>query len=162
GQQRDWHAPLAFVALAVGGAATLALPWVMARAQHPLVPLSLFRSRNFTVTNVSTLIIYGALAVAFYYLPLYLQGTVGYTAAAAGLALLPGTVLLALLSSRIGALADRYGPRWFMAAGPAIMALGVLWLVRLPAAGEAWTLRPGDPGSFAPPIGYVTGILPGI
>ncbi|HET6319921.1 MAG TPA: MFS transporter, partial [Chloroflexota bacterium] len=55
GQQRDWHAPLAFVALAVGGAATLALPWAMARAKHPLVPLSLFRSRNFTVTNLSTL-----------------------------------------------------------------------------------------------------------
>ena len=162
GQQRDWQDPAALVALAVGGAATLALPWAMRRSEHPLVPLELFKSRNFTVTNVSTLIIYGALAVAFTYLPLYLQGTVGYTAAAAGLALLPGTVLLALLSSRVGTLADRYGPRWFMAVGPAIMAVGVLWLVRLPAVAEAWALRPGEAASFVPPAGYLTGVLPGI
>ncbi|MGH2406127.1 MAG: MFS transporter, partial [bacterium] len=82
GQQREWRDPLGFIALAVGGAATLVFPFLMARSPHPLVPLHLFRSRNFTVTNLSTLVIYGALYVAFYYTPLFMQGTLGYTAAA--------------------------------------------------------------------------------
>src|SRR5256884_539900 len=86
GQQRDWQDPLGYVALAVGVLCTIALPFYMARVPHPLIPLSLFRSRNFTVTNVSTLLIYGALYVTFYYLTLFVQGTIGYTAAAAGLA----------------------------------------------------------------------------
>src|SRR3989442_1669379 len=85
GQQRDWQDPVGYVALAVGVLCTIALPFYMARAPHPLIPLSLFRSRNFTVTNISTLVIYGALYVTFYYLTLFIQGTIGYTAAAAGL-----------------------------------------------------------------------------
>src|SRR3984893_12633858 len=90
GQQRDWQDPLGYAALAVGVICTIRLPFFIARAAHPLIPLSLFRSRNFTVTNISTLLIYGALYVTFYYLTLFLQGTLGYTAAAAGLAGIPG------------------------------------------------------------------------
>src|SRR5216684_1601997 len=78
GQQRAWRDPLGYIALAVGVAATIALPILMARSQHPLIPLSLFKSRNFAVTNLSTLLIYGALYVTFYYLVLFLQGTLGY------------------------------------------------------------------------------------
>ena len=93
---------------------------------HPLIPPSLFKSRNFTVVNISTLLIYGALYVVFYNLALFQQGTLGYDAAAAGLSGLPGSILLTVLSSRIGRLAGRYGPRWFMVIGPLIMAGGVL------------------------------------
>src|SRR5881398_4065600 len=102
GQQRDWQDPLGYVALAVGVLCTIALPFYMARVPHPLIPLSLFRSRNFTVTHVSTLVIYGALYVTFYYLTLFMQGTIGYTAAAAGLAGIPGTLFLVFLSARFG------------------------------------------------------------
>src|SRR6202043_3005879 len=102
GQQRDWQDPLGYAALAVGVICTIALPFYMARARHPLIPLSLFRSRNFTVTNISTLLIYGALYVTFYYLTLFLQGTLGYTAAAAGLAGIPGSLFLTFLSARFG------------------------------------------------------------
>ncbi len=91
-----------------------------------------------------------------------MQGTLGYTAAAVGLATIPPGLLLALCSSRVGALAGRFGPRWFMAAGPAIMAAGVLWLARVPSSGQAWALRPGDPRSFLPPIAYFTDFLPGL
>ncbi len=162
GQQREWRDPLAFVALAIGTATTILFPLLMARSSHPLVPLQLFRSRNFTVTNLSTFVIYGALYVTFYYLPLLMQGTLGYTAAAVGLATIPGTLLLVLFSSRFGALAGRYGPRWFMAVGPAIMALGVLWLAQVPANSVGWVFKPSVPESYLPPHSYLVDFLPGI
>ncbi len=161
GQQREWRDPLAFVALGVGAAATVLFPFLMERSKHPLVPLELFRSHNFTVTNVSTFVIYGALYVTFYYAPLFMQGTLGYSAAAVGLSTIPGTLFLVFLSSRFGALAGRYGPRWFMAAGPAIMALGILWLSRVPATSAAWSFRPEASSSLVPPVGYLTDFLPG-
>src|SRR5205807_2529552 len=161
GQQRDWQDPLGYVALAVGVLCTIVLPFYMARVPHPLIPLSLFRSRNFTVTNISTLVIYGALYVTFYYLALFQQGTIGYTAAAAGLAGIPGTLFLIFFSARFGSLAARYGPRWFMALGPLLMALGVLWFARIPADSAAWRLQLDAPGSYLPPLSYFTDFLPG-
>ena len=161
GQQRAWRDPLGYIALAVGVAATIALPILMARSQHPLIPLSLFKSRNFAVTNLSTLLIYGALYVTFYYLVLFQQGTLGYTAAAAGVAGIPGTLFLIFFSARFGSLAAKYGSRWFMAAGPALMALGVLWFSRVPASSGAWRLSPGDPSTYATTISYLVDFLPG-
>lgn len=161
GQQREWRDPLAFVALGLGALATVAFPILMARRQDPLVPLELFRSRNFSVTNLSTLLIYGALYVAFYYLTLFQQGVLGYTAAAAGLAGIPGGLLLAFLSTRFGALAARHGPRFYMSAGPALMALGVLWFARVPASSAPWAFVPGDPATYAPPVGFLIDFLPG-
>src|SRR5437879_5221138 len=114
GQQRDWQDPLGYLALAIGVVCTIGLPFYMARARHPLIPLSLFRSRNFTVTNISTLVIYGALYVTFYYVTLFLQGTIGYTAAAAGLAGIPGSLFLTFLSARFGALGGRVGLRLYL------------------------------------------------
>lgn len=162
GQERAWQDVTAFVALGVGVAATAAFPLLMARSRHPLVPLDLFRSRNFTVTNVATVAIYGGLYVTSYFLVLFLQGTLGYSAAAAGLATVPMVVFLALFSPRFGALAGRYGPRWFMAAGPAVMAVGLLLLTRVPAGSAAWVLRASDPGSWLPPTDYTLHVLPGL
>ena len=162
GQQREWRDPLAFVMLAVGGGAAILFPLLMARSAHPLVPLELFRSRNFAVTNLSTFVIYGALSVTFYYLTLFMQGSLGYSAAAVGLAYIPEVCFLVAFSSRFGALASRYGPRWFMAAGPAIMAVGVLLLARAPAQSQAWLFRAGVPATFLPPHSYVTDFLPGL
>jgi EmrB/QacA subfamily drug resistance transporter len=162
GQQREWQSPAAFAALGVGAVAAALLPFWMMRARNPLVPPALFRSRNFTVTNLSTLVIYAALSATFYYLTLFLQGTLGYSAAATGVALAPGALFMALFSPKFGALAARYGSRWFMAAGPALMSLGVLWLARLPAGSAAWTLRLPDPATFAPPAAYATDVLPGL
>src|SRR6202171_6419702 len=136
------------------------LPFYMARAPHPLIPLSLFRSRNFTVTNISTLVIYGALYVTFYYLTLFMQGTIGYTAAAAGLAGIPGSLFLTFLSARFGGLAGRIGSRLFMAIGPVIMAIGVLWYARMPATSTPWHLEPQNPATWIPPLSYVIDLLP--
>jgi EmrB/QacA subfamily drug resistance transporter len=160
GQQREWQDPVAYAAIAVGVVATVVLPFQMARARHPLIPLDLFKSPNFTITNISTLLIYGALYVMSYFVPLYLQGTIGYSAAAAGLSLVGISLGLIFLSARFGALAGRFGPRWFMAAGPAIMALGVLWLVRMPANITQWRLRFDDPSSYLPPASYWIDLMP--
>lgn len=161
GQQRQWQDPLAFVLLAIGALGIVALPLQMRRSAHPLIPLELFRSRNFTVTNISTLLIYGALYVTFYFLGLFQQGTLGYTAAAAGLGGLPGSLLLTLLSSRAGSLSSKYGPRWFMAVGPLLMGLGILLFAHVPADSSGWQLYPGSASSFIPSRGYLVDFLPG-
>ena len=161
GQQRAWRDPLGYVALAVGVLASIALPILMMRSPHPLIPLHLFSSRNFAVTNMSTLLIYCSLYVTFYYLALFQQGTLGYTAAAAGAGGIPGSLFLIFFSARFGSLAARYGPRWFMAIGPLIMALGVLWFARVPSSSTPWRLQVGDPSTYVPPVSYFTDFLPG-
>jgi hypothetical protein len=160
GQERNWQDPLAFIALAVGAVATVAFPFLMARSDHPLVPLRLFRSRNFSVTNLSTFLIYGALYVFSYFNALFLQGTIGYTASASGLSGVPSSLFLVLFSSRFGSLAGRYGPRTFMAVGPALMGLGVLWLARFPSTSAPWLLNPSKPDTILPSSGYLFDVLP--
>src|SRR5207248_3367833 len=161
GQQRAWRDPLGYLILALGVVATAALPWWMTRAKHPLIPLDLFRSRNFTVTNISTLLIYGALYVVFAFLVIFLEGTLGYNPAAAGLVGIPGTLFLALFSTRFGRLAARHGPRLYMALGPAIMGLGVLWFARIPAASTPWVFGTHGAGRVLPPGSYAKDLLPG-
>jgi EmrB/QacA subfamily drug resistance transporter len=160
GQQREWRDPVAYVALAAGAAATAGLPFLMARRRNPLIPLSLFKSRAFSTINISTLLIYGALYTVGYNSALFLQGTLGYTATAAGLVGIPGTLLLAVLSPRFGTLAGRYGPRIFLIVGPLVMAAGVLLYARVPATSTAWQLRPDASSSFVPPSAYLVDFLP--
>jgi len=160
-QQREWQDPLGMAVLVIGVIATAAVPYLMVTRRDPLIPPALFRSRNFTVTNISTFLIYGALYVIGWFLTLFLQGTIGYTAAAAGLGFIPSGLFLVFLSSRFGALAGRYGPRLFMALGPALMSLAVLWYARVPATTEPWVFVFGDARTYFPPLGYLTDLLPG-
>ena len=162
GQQHGWGEPTAFLSLLVGAAATISLPFLMTRRRDPLVPPKLFRSRNFTVTNISTFLIYGALYVTLTFLGIFQIGTLGYNEQAAGIAGIPGTLLLALFSSRFGKLAARFGPRLFMAVGPAVMALGLLWFARIPSESEGWNLGGGSSSSILPPADYFIDILPGL
>ncbi len=160
GQQHEWHDGVAFISLAIGALATVALPIEMLRAKHPLVPPELFKSRNFTVTNISTLVIYGALYVLFLFVVIFAEGTLGYNAAAAGLIGLPVGVMLALLSPRFGKLAAERGSRPFMTVGPALMGLAVLWLTRLPAASQAWAFGTGVGERLLPPVAYWKDLFP--
>ncbi len=161
GQQENWKGALPYVSLVVGAVAAVLFPVLMARSKHPLVPLGLFRSRNFTVTNISTLVIYGALYVTFAFVTIFLQGTIGYNPAAAGLIGIPGTLFLVAFSTRFGKLAARYGPRLFMTVGPAVMALGVLWFARIPAASHQWVFEIRHISTWAPPASYAKDLLPG-
>jgi EmrB/QacA subfamily drug resistance transporter len=161
GQQENWKGALPWLALGIGAVSAIAFPFLMMRSRHPLVPLKLFRSRNFTVTNISTFVIYGALYVTFAFSVIFLQGTIGYNPAAAGLIGIPGSLFLALFSTRFGKLAARYGPRIFMSVGPAVMALGLLWFARIPATSTAWTFELRHPSTWAPPTSYYSDLLPG-
>jgi EmrB/QacA subfamily drug resistance transporter len=160
GQQQNWTDPIAWAALVVGVAATVALAPLMILRRDPLIPPRLFRSRNFTITNISTFLIYGALYVVFAYQALFLQGTLGYSALASGLAGMPISLALAFLSTTFGQLAGKRGPRWFMAVGPALMAAGLLWLTRIPASSSAWHARVEAPATLIPSSGYLTDVLP--
>jgi hypothetical protein len=110
-----------------------------------MMPLRLFAIRNFAVGNLTTLALYAGLGIATFFLVLFVQQVGGYTPIAAGLALLPVTALMFLLSRRFGALADRLGPHMFMGVGPIVAGAGLLLLVRTDASAD-----------------YVTQILPAI
>jgi MFS transporter len=103
------------------------------RAPAPMLPLGLFKRRNFAIGNVETFSMYGGLGLVFFFLILFLQQVAGYNALEAGTASIPVTIVMFLCSSRFGALADRYGPRFFMGVGPLVAATGVGLLTRLGA-----------------------------
>ncbi|WP_320669887.1 DHA2 family efflux MFS transporter permease subunit [Patulibacter defluvii] len=126
-----WGSPSVLGPL-LGGVAVFASFLVYeARTAEPMLPLELFRRRNFAVGNVETLVMYAGLALVFFYLTIYLQQVAGFDALEAGFSSLPVTILMLFLASRFGALADRIGPRWFMGAGPAVSGVGLLLLLRL-------------------------------
>lgn len=160
GQQVGWTEAVVLASLGIGAAAAIALPFLMVARSDPLVPPRLFGSRNFTVTNLSTLVIYGALYVSLTFQGIFLIGVLGYNEQAAGLAGLPATLLLVLFSTRFGALAARFGPRRFMAVGPAVMGLGLLWLTRIPSTSAGWSLGTGDGSSLLPPGDYWVDLFP--
>ena len=93
-----------------------------------MMPLDLFGIRSFTVANLVTFVVYGGFTVGLFLVTVYLQVALGYSAVAAGAAGLPVTILLMLLSSWIGGLVSRIGPRWFLTVGPLVMAVGLAWL----------------------------------
>jgi predicted MFS family arabinose efflux permease len=103
------------------------------RTPFPMLPMELFKRRNFAVGNLETLAMYGGLSVVFFFLVLFLQQVAGYTALEAGLATMPTTIVMFLLSKRAGRLADRLGPRLFMGGGPVVAALGVALMLRVGA-----------------------------
>ena len=174
GQERAWQDTLAFAALGLGAVATVFFPLLMLRRarigtggriefrrpENPLVPLELFRSRNFSVVNLSTFVIYGALYVSLVFQALFFQGTLGYTPIAAGAVGIPVGLLLTVLSTPAGTLSARFGPRLFMTIGPIIMAAGFLWFARIPATSAAWLADPGDLATFIPPIDVFIDVLP--
>jgi EmrB/QacA subfamily drug resistance transporter len=132
--------PLALGALLFGGF----LAWE-ARAPHPMLPLDLFKRHNFTFGNIETFAMYAGLGLLFFFLVLFLQQVAGYSALAAGTAGLPVTIVMFLLSTRFGMLADRHGPRFFMGVGPLVAAAGLAWFLGLDAD-----------------VNYLTDLLPGL
>jgi EmrB/QacA subfamily drug resistance transporter len=105
----------------------------------PMLPLELFRRRNFAAGNIETFAMYGGLGMLFFFLILFLQQVAGFDALKAGASTIPVTAVMLLLSMRFGALADRYGPRFFMGVGPLVSAVGLLLLLRLDASVNYFT-----------------------
>jgi EmrB/QacA subfamily drug resistance transporter len=116
--------PLVVGSLIVGAVALGVFLVVEARSPEPMMPLSLFRSRNFAGANAFTLLFYFALAGTLFFLPLNLVQVQGYSATAAGAAIVPAILVLSSLSHYTGSLADRYGARFPLVLGPTIAAVG--------------------------------------
>jgi EmrB/QacA subfamily drug resistance transporter len=112
--------------------------WVERRNAAPMLPLDLFRSRTFSAVNLLTLLLYAALAAAFFFLPFALIQVHGYAALLAGVAFLPFTIIMALLSRWSGGLVDRLGARLPLVVGPAITALGFVLLAYTVRNGTYW------------------------
>jgi EmrB/QacA subfamily drug resistance transporter len=135
----EWRTSLALAALAVGVVAGVCfLAWER-RTRHPMMPLEMFASRNFSAANAMTLLVYAALGAIIFFLVIDLQTVLGYGALAAGTATLPLTVVMLLLAARGGALGARIGPRIPMTVGPLVMAVGVAWLSRVGDGTSYWT-----------------------
>jgi EmrB/QacA subfamily drug resistance transporter len=137
-------ASAAILVTAAGGVLALVAFFVgERRSANPMLPLEIFRSRQFSAANGVTFVVYAALGGFFFLLVAFLQISLGYTPIEAGAASLPVTLLMLLFSARSGALAQRIGARIPLTVGPLVIALGLLWISRI---------EPGD--------GYVSAILP--
>ncbi|HVN13524.1 MAG TPA: DHA2 family efflux MFS transporter permease subunit, partial [Kineosporiaceae bacterium] len=145
GPSTGWRAVPVVVALAAGVVLLVAFVVWEARYPAPMLPLTMFASRQFSATNAVTFVVYGALGGALFLLPIQLQQVAGYSPLAAGVALLPITVIMLLLSPRSGALAARIGPRLQMSVGPIIVGIGLGMFVLV-----------------GPESGYVTRVLPAV
>ncbi len=143
--RNGWGSAMVGVPLALGALLFAAFLVWEARSRHPMLPLSLFRRRNFTIGNIETFSMYAGLGLLFFFLVLYLQQVAGYSAIEAGSTTIPVTIVMFLLSMRIGALADRYGPRFFMGVGPLIAAAGLALFLPIDAD-----------------VDYLTDLLPGL
>ena len=137
--------PMVLAALAIGIGAMIGFVRVERRAPQPMLPLSIFSSRQFTSSNLVTFVVYAALGAMFFLFVIFLQISLGYSAIEAGAASLPVTALMLLLSSRAGALAQRIGPRIPLTVGPLVVAAGMLMMSGIEA---------GD--------SYVADVLPGV
>jgi EmrB/QacA subfamily drug resistance transporter len=140
-----WSSPNIYLPLIVGLGALGLFFRHESRTPQPMLPLGLFRVRNFSVGNLATLSIYGGLSVATFLITVFIQQVGGYTAIEAGLALLPITLIMFVLSPRFGMLSGKYGPRIFMALGPIVAGVGFLTMLRI--------------GQH---VNYVTELLPGV
>ena len=155
---RGWGDTGVVAALVVAIVAASAFVAHVRRAPDPLVPPALFRNRTFTVVNLGTLLLYTGIGLTFFLVAYELQVTAGWSALEAGLALLPTTALMLLLSARSGALAQRFGPRLQLTVGPLLTGAGMLLLTRVDA--DATWVTDVLPGSLVLGVGLVTYVAP--
>ena len=121
-------------------------------APSPMLPLRLFARRNFSVTNVETLAVYGGLSAWGFFLVLFLQQLAGYSPFRAGLASVPVTIVMFFLSRQAGRLSAHHGPRLFMALGPLVAAASLAALARMPTHLDYWV-------DLLPPLlGFAVGL----
>jgi EmrB/QacA subfamily drug resistance transporter len=140
-----WTSSRILLAGIVGVAALVAFVLWERRSRHPMLPLDIFASRQFTAANLVTFVVYGALGGSLFLMPIQLQRVVGFSPLAAGVALIPITLVMLLLSARAGRLSARIGPRLPMTLGPLLMAAGFVLYTRI-----------------GPGASYLTDVLPGM
>ncbi|MDQ3751660.1 MAG: MFS transporter [Actinomycetota bacterium] len=143
--ERGAGSPQVLLAALLGVAGFIGFVLVERRGSHPMIPPDIFNSHQFTSANLVTFVVYAALSGVFFLLTVQLQQVVGYSPLQAGMATVPVTLLMLVLSARAGDLAQRIGPRFPMAAGPVSMAAGMVSMSTISAGSS-----------------YLTGILPSV
>jgi EmrB/QacA subfamily drug resistance transporter len=133
-----WGSPAVLAPLLLGAALMAEFIRHESRTSNPMLPLTLFARRNFSAGNLQTLSMYAGLACVTFFLTLFLQQIGGYTPLQSGLATIPITLVMLVLSRRFGALADRFGPRLFMGCGPLLAAVGLALFQRVGAHVDYW------------------------
>ncbi|HEV8172575.1 MAG TPA: MFS transporter [Actinoplanes sp.] len=131
--------PEVLISLAVGVVGLTAFVLVERHSRHPMLPLDIFKSKAFTAANVVTFLVYAAAGGVFFLVVLNLQVVAGYSPLASGIALLPVTVIMLLLSARAGALGQRIGPRIPMTVGPFVCAVALVLLSFVGPNASYWT-----------------------
>lgn len=131
GPTKGWTSPTVLACAAVATVAATAFVLVERTIPSPMLPLDVFKNRQFSATNGVTFVVYGALGGAFFLIPIELQVASHYSPLEAGLSLAPVTVIMLLFSARSGRLATRIGPRLQMSVGPLVVAGGLALLARV-------------------------------
>jgi EmrB/QacA subfamily drug resistance transporter len=155
---RGWSSPSVVVTAVVAILGGVAFVHRMKHAPDPLVPPTLFKSRDFTVTNLATVVLYAAIGVTFFLVAYQLQVAAGWSALRSGVALLPATVIMLLFSEKSGDIAQRIGPRLQLTAGPLIAAAGLILLRRI-GLHPTWAVDV-LPGSIVFGLGLTTFVAP--
>lgn len=138
-QNFGWGSPVILVPFIVGVVSFAAFLWWQSRAASPMLPLSLFRERNFSAGNIATAFVYAALSVSGFIVVIYLQQVAGFPPTLAALAFLPVSIANVLLSRVFGGLSARFGPRFFMTVGPLLAGVGHLLFLSMGAEVDYWT-----------------------
>lgn len=134
-----WNSPMVWGTFVLGVVSMAGFIMHERRVTQPLLPLALFKVRNFSTGNIATFLIYAALALQGFLLVIFLQQVSGYSATMAGLASLPIMIIMFFLSSRFGVLSGKYGPRLFMTIGPIIAGIGTLSMISVHVPTNYWT-----------------------
>jgi EmrB/QacA subfamily drug resistance transporter len=153
-----WTSPTVLGSLLAGAALLVAFCVIELRSSHPMLPLTIFRTRQFSAANAVTFVVYGALGGALFLVPVVLQVVSGYSALAAGTALLPLTAIMLAGSARSAALSARIGPRLQMTVGPIVIGLGMVLFTRV--QGNADYLTEVLPAVIVLGLGLVCNVAP--
>jgi predicted MFS family arabinose efflux permease len=113
------------------------------RRRSPMLDLTLFRSSTYVGANVAMLLVALAMFGVFFFVSLYMQNVLGYSAVQAGAAFLPMTVLIIIVAPLAGKASDRYGSRWLMTIGMVLLGVQLLYLSQLGTDATFWNLLPG-------------------
>ncbi len=130
-QNLGWSSPAIYLPFVLGIVSLCTFLWWQTRASMPMLPLSLFQVRNFSVGNIATALIYAALSMGGFIVVVFLQQVAGFPATIAAIAFLPVSLGNVFLSSWFGGLSGRYGPRLFMTAGPIVAGVGYFAMLRI-------------------------------